>query len=34
MIKIFKRIDEKFKKIGFIKVSDDEYGVRYERTFT
>ena len=31
MIKIFKSIDEKFKEIGFIKVSDDEYGVSYER---
>lgn len=28
---MFKSIDKKFKKIGFIKVEENEYGVRYER---
>ena len=28
---IFKNIDEKFKDIRFIKVSEDKYGVVYER---
>ena len=28
---LFKSIDKKFEEIGFIKVQDDEYGVRYER---
>ena len=27
----FKSIDEKFKEIGFNKIEEDEYGVRYER---
>ena len=30
-MKLFKTTDEKFKEIGFIKVEEDEYGVRYER---
>ena len=28
---MFKSIDKKFEEIGFIKVSEDEYGVMYER---
>jgi hypothetical protein len=28
---MFKRIDKKFEEIGFVKVKEDEYGVRYER---
>lgn len=30
-MKIFKNIDEKFKDIGFKKVTDDQYAVTYER---
>ena len=30
-MKLFKTVDDKFKKIGFIKVCEDEYGVSYER---
>lgn len=28
---MFKSIDKKFEDIGFVKVKEDEYGVRYER---
>ena len=28
---MFCNIDKKFEKIGFIKVEEDKYGVRYER---
>ena len=28
---MFKNIDKKFEEIGFIKVSEDKYGARYER---
>lgn len=28
---MFKSIDKKFEEIGFIKVSEDKYGARYER---
>ena len=28
---LFKSIDERFKEIGFNKIKEDEYGVRYER---
>ena len=28
---MFKSIDNKFKEIGFIKVSENDYGVTYER---
>lgn len=28
---MFKSVDKKFEKIGFIKVSEDKYGARYER---
>lgn len=27
----FKSIDDKFEEIGFVKLQDDEYAVRYER---
>ena len=30
-MKLFKNVDEKFAEIGFIKVKEDKYGVRYER---
>jgi hypothetical protein len=30
-MKLFKSIDMKFKDIGFIKISEDVYGARYER---
>lgn len=30
-MKIFRGIDEKLKSIGFIKVSEDEHGVEFER---
>lgn len=30
-MKLFKNVDEKLKEIGFVKVSDDEYGAGYER---
>lgn len=32
-MKLFKSIDEKFAEIGFTKVQDDEYAVRYEREY-
>ena len=28
---MFKSIDNKFEEIGFIKVSENDYGVTYER---
>lgn len=28
---MFKNIDKKFEEIGFIKIEEDKYGVRYER---
>ena len=28
---MFKNIDKKFEEIGFIKVSEDKYGAKYER---
>ena len=28
---MFKNVDKKFEKIGFIKVSEDKYGATYER---
>lgn len=28
---MFKNIDKKFEEIGFIKISEDKYGVIYER---
>lgn len=28
---MFKNIDKKFEEIGFIKVEENKYGVRYER---
>lgn len=28
---MFKNIDKKFEDIGFMKISEDEHGVRYER---
>lgn len=31
---MFKNIDKKFEEIGFIKVSEDKYGVAYERKDT
>ena len=30
-MKLFKTVDEKLEKIGFIKVKEDEYGVEYKR---
>lgn len=30
-MKLFKSVDEKLKEIGFIKIEEDKYGVRYER---
>lgn len=30
-MKLFKTVDEKLADIGFIKIKEDEYGVRYER---
>lgn len=30
-MKLFKTIDNKFKEIGFDKISEDKYGARYER---
>lgn len=30
-MKIFRSIDEKLESIGFIKVSEDEYGAKFER---
>ena len=28
---LFKSVDEKLKEIGFVKIEEDKYGVRYER---
>ena len=28
---MFGNVDKKFEKIGFVKVSEDKYGARYER---
>ena len=28
---LFKKIDERFSEIGLVKVSENEYGARYER---
>ena len=28
---LFKSVDKKFEEIGFVKIQDDNYGVRYER---
>ena len=30
-MKLFKSVDEKLKEIGFIKIEEDKFGVRYER---
>ena len=30
-MKLFKSIDEKFAEIGFKKIKEDVFGVRYER---
>lgn len=30
-MKLFKSIDEKLKEIGFVKIEEDKYGVKYER---
>ena len=30
-MKLFKNVDDRLKEIGFIKVSENEYGVCYER---
>lgn len=30
-MKLFKNVDEKLKEIGFVKIEEDKYGVRYER---
>lgn len=30
-MKLFKSVDEKLKEIGFVKIEEDKYGVRYER---
>jgi hypothetical protein len=30
-MKFFKTIDEKLNDIGFVKIEEDKYGVRYER---
>lgn len=30
-MKLFKTLDAKLKEIGFIKVNEDHYGVRYKR---
>ena len=30
-MKLFKSVDEKLKEIGFVKIEEDEYGVKYER---
>lgn len=30
-MKLFKNVDEKLKEIGFVKIKEDKYGVRYER---
>ncbi len=28
---LFKSVDKKFEKIGFVKIQDDKYAARYER---
>ena len=30
-MKLFKSVDEKLKEIGFVKIEEDKYVVRYER---
>lgn len=30
-MKLFKSVDEKLKEIGFVKIEENKYGVRYER---
>lgn len=30
-MKLFKTVDDKLAKIGFIKIKEDEYGVEYKR---
>ena len=30
-MKLFKSVDEKLKEIGFVKIEEDKYGVKYER---
>lgn len=30
-MRIFKSVDEKLKEIGFVKIEENKYGVRYER---
>lgn len=30
-MKLFKSVDEKLKEIGFVKIEEDKYDVRYER---
>lgn len=30
-MKLFKTIDDKFAEIGFVKMEENEYGVRYQR---
>ena len=30
-MRIFKSVDEKLKEIGFVKIEEDKYGVKYER---
>lgn len=30
-MKVFKSVDEKLKEIGFVKIEEDKYGVKYER---
>ena len=30
-MKLFKTVDDKLEDIGFIKIEEDKYGVRYER---
>lgn len=30
-MKLFKSVDEKLKEIGFVKIEEDKYGVRYKR---
>ena len=30
-MKFFKTVDEKLNEIGFVKIEEDKYGVRYER---
>ena len=30
-MKLFKSVDEKLKEIGFVKIEEDKYGIKYER---